>query len=138
MNSANTLPVFHTLHDKVNSSAHKLSLKELNSLLQEVRAAKFQSIYIKDFEKNLASESKLQTLISEKQLGDTRWLTPLVMGFAKWAVVGVLVLVVVFWGAFILAELVNEKQNSSSIETPIFSLTEKAKKTNQYAQALEP
>ncbi len=138
MNPANTLPVFHTLHEKVNSSADKLSLKELNVLLQEVRAAKFQSIYIKDFEKNMASESKLQTLINEKQLGDTRWLNPLVMGFAKWAVVGVLVLVVGFWGSFILGKLVNEKQDSSLIETLIFSLTEKAEQPNQYAQALEP
>ncbi|MEH6347424.1 MAG: hypothetical protein V7785_20170 [Bermanella sp.] len=138
MNPANTLPVFHTLHDKVNFSADKLSLKELNALLQEVRAAKFQSVYIRDFEKNLASESKLKTLISEKQLGDTRWLNPLVMGFAKWAVVGVLVLVVGFWGAFILGKLVNEKQNSSLIETSTFTLTKNSEKHSQYAQALEP
>jgi len=138
LNSANTLPVFHTLHDKVNSSAHKLSLKELNALLQEVRAAKFQSVYIKDFEKNMASESKLQSLINEKQLGDTQWLNPLIMGFSKWAVVAVLVLVVGFWGSFILGQFVNEKQSGSlieKIETPTFTLAKKSEKPALYVQS---
>ena len=97
-----------------NSNIHDqdLSIREITKRLDAVRAAKFQSIYIKDFEDNLASEEKLLIMLTAKQYHNQGWNNPLMVGFSKIAVVLVLILVVCFWGSFILEKLLASKNEA--------------------------
>lgn len=104
------------LPEYINSHDQDLSVNELNKRLEAVRAAKFQSIYIKDFEDNLACEEKLLILLSQKQENNQGWNNPFMLGFSKLAVVLVLILVVCFWGSFILDKLLATKNTILSSE----------------------
>ena len=118
MNSASTsnISTMQVLPEYINSHDQDLSVNELTKRLEAVRAAKFQSIYIKDFEDNLACEEKLLILLSQKQENNQGWNNPFMLGFSKLAVVLVLILVVCFWGSFILDKLLATKNTILSSE----------------------
>ena len=118
LNSASTsnISAMHALPEYINSHDEDLSVNELNKRLEVVRAAKFQSIYINDFEENLACEEKLLMLLSQKKESNQGWNNPFMVGFSKLAVVLVLILVVCFWGSFILDKLLATKNTILSSE----------------------
>ena len=113
MNSVSTsnISAMDALPENLNSRDHDLSVNELHKRLDLVRAAKFKSIYIRDFEENLATEEKLLMLLSNKHTHSQGWNNPLMVGFSKLAVVLVLILVVCFWGSFILEKLLATKNS---------------------------
>ncbi len=131
--SASNISAMDALPENLNYRDHDLSINELHKRLDIVRAAKFQSIYIKDFEDNLASEEKLLMLLSKKQKHGQGWNNPLMVGFSKLAVVLVLILVVCFWGSFILEKLLATKNTvlasdqSEGLNYPLMAKQEPAK-----------
>lgn len=114
--STSNMSAMNALPEYINHRDQDLSVNELNKRLEAVRAAKFQSIYVKDFEDNLACEEKLLMLLSQKQENNQGWNNPFMVGFSKLAVVLVLILAVCFWGSFILDKLMANNDTVLSSE----------------------